>query len=194
MFNLDNYETVEDRLAKFWEKYPDGRIESNLIENGDTRFIVQSFIYRTEADTRYWTSGLAYEVISDRGVNSTSALENCETSAIGRALANAGFATKGKRASREEMSKVAASEKTVVRHQADIDNWEQILNSKPEGITTLAEGVELVTKDLGASAIPAECKHGKMLRKTGSNTKGSYAGWVCPHPIRQEQCKPIWAK
>jgi hypothetical protein len=48
-------------------------------------------------------TGLASESISDRGVNSTSALENCETSAIGRALANAGYAAKGKRASREEM-------------------------------------------------------------------------------------------
>jgi hypothetical protein len=57
---------------------------------------------------RPWTTGLAEETVQGRGVNATSALENCETSAIGRALANAGYATKGKRASREEMSKVAA--------------------------------------------------------------------------------------
>ena len=63
-------------------------------------------LYRTEADVRPWTTGLAEETIQGRGVNATSALENCETSAIGRALANAGYATKGKRASREEMVKV----------------------------------------------------------------------------------------
>ena len=37
-------------------------------------------------------------------------MENCETSAIGRALANAGYAAKGKRASREEMAKVKAKQ------------------------------------------------------------------------------------
>jgi hypothetical protein len=54
-----------------------------------------------------FATGYAEEKITDRGVNATSALENCETSAIGRALANAGYAAKGKRPSREEMVKVA---------------------------------------------------------------------------------------
>jgi len=108
MFNLEDYETVEERLVKFWKDYPDGRIDTRLVEASATRFIVQAYIYRTEADQHPWSSGLAEETISGRGVNATSALENCETSAIGRALANAGYATKGKRASREEMSKVKA--------------------------------------------------------------------------------------
>ena len=106
-FNLEDYETVEQRLEKYWKENPDGRIETELIEATATRFIVIARIYRTEADARYWTSGLAFEHITERGVNATSALENCETSAIGRALANAGYATIGKRASREEMNKVA---------------------------------------------------------------------------------------
>ena len=104
-FNLEDYETVEERLAKFWKDYPDGRIETELIEAAKDRFIVMARIYRTEADARYWSSGLAFENITDKGVNATNALENCETSAIGRALANAGYAAKGKRPSREEMSK-----------------------------------------------------------------------------------------
>jgi hypothetical protein len=106
MFNLDDYETVEERLVKFWKDHPDGQIHTHVLENTSSRFIVVASIYRTEADPRPWTTGLAEETVQGRGVNATSALENCETSAIGRALANAGYATKGKRASREEMSKV----------------------------------------------------------------------------------------
>jgi hypothetical protein len=108
MFNLEDYETVEERLVKFWKEHPDGQIHTQIIEATASRFIVLASIYRTEADPRPWTTGLAEETVQGRGVNATSALENCETSAIGRSLANAGYATKGKRASREEMSKVAA--------------------------------------------------------------------------------------
>jgi hypothetical protein len=107
-FNLEDYETVEERLIKYWKDNPDGRIETVLVEYSASRFIVHARIFRAAADSSAWATGLAEETVQGRGVNATSALENCETSAIGRALANAGYATKGKRASREEMSKVAA--------------------------------------------------------------------------------------
>ena len=110
MFNLEDYETVEERLTKFWKEHPDGRIDTTLVESTLQRFIVKASIYRTEVDAQAWTTGYAEETVSTRGVNSTSALENCETSAIGRALANAGYVTKGKRPSREEMAKVKANE------------------------------------------------------------------------------------
>lgn len=107
-FNLDDYETVEERLIKFWKDNPNGRIETKLLEASPSRFIVGSSVYRTSDDSSPWATGLAEETVQGRGVNATSALENCETSSIGRALANAGYATKGKRPTREEMSKVAA--------------------------------------------------------------------------------------
>lgn len=107
-FNLDDYETVEERLVKFWKDNPEGRIITTVLDFSVSRFIVRAEIYRGTDIPTVWTTGLAEETVQGRGVNATSALENCETSAIGRALANAGYATKGKRASREEMSKVAA--------------------------------------------------------------------------------------
>jgi hypothetical protein len=107
-FNLEDYETVEDRLIKFWKMYPEGRIETQLINRDETSFIFTANIYRTSiVEELPFSQGWAHEVIGVGMVNKTSALENCETSAIGRALANGGFATKGKRASREEMDKVA---------------------------------------------------------------------------------------
>jgi signal recognition particle subunit SEC65 len=112
VFNLSEYQTCAERLELFWKEHPDGRIDTKLIDFNGGRYIVQAFIYRTEVDAYPWASGLAEETIQGRGVNATSALENCETSALARALANAGYSPKGdpsKRASREEMSKVASA-------------------------------------------------------------------------------------
>jgi hypothetical protein len=105
-FNLDNYETVEDRLARFWEDHPSGRISTELVIQDGDQVIFRAAIYFDAADPIPRSTGYAEELRGSSPVNKTSHLENCETSAIGRALANCGYATRGKRASREEMSKV----------------------------------------------------------------------------------------
>ena len=104
-FNLADYEPVEVRLARFWEEHPKGRVLTELISHGEGQFIVRTALFR-EGDPQPFATGYAEELVSTRGVNQTSALENCETSSTGRALANAGYAPKGKRPSREEMAKV----------------------------------------------------------------------------------------
>jgi hypothetical protein len=105
-FDLSKYETVETRLNRFWETYPDGRVETTLMNyDGDT-CIVRTVIWKHRDDANPTATGYAHEIHTDRGVNATSFIENCETSSIGRALANMGFATQGKRPSREEMQKV----------------------------------------------------------------------------------------
>lgn len=105
-FNLDDYETVEARLEKFWAAHPHGRIITEPIVYADGQFIFKAEIYVHRDDAQPTTTGWAEERVGQGMVNKTSALENCETSAIGRALANMGFATKGKRASQSEMAKV----------------------------------------------------------------------------------------
>jgi len=210
MFDLSNYETVEDRLIKFWKDYPDGRIATELVEWSTNRFIVKTYLYRTEADLQAWTTGLAFEMVSDRGVNATSALENAETSSIGRALAAAGYATKGKRPSREEMVKVAAAsnDARTVHVSAQIDagsannGWgETYAASEP---ITLGEGVSIVSQQINTQKpepMPNEdaptCNHmnGKMLRalKTGVSKAGKpYYGWVCQSHVKESQCEAIW--
>lgn len=109
-FNMDDYETVETRITKYWAAHPEGRIDTDLIAYGAQQFIVKASVYRNATDAVPYATGYAEETVGASPVNKTSALENCETSAIGRALANAGFATSGKRASREEMQKVQRGE------------------------------------------------------------------------------------
>lgn len=198
MFNLENYETVEERLEKFIKDYPDFRIETQLVSVTDQRFVVQAWLYRTFADNVPYSSGLAYEEITSRGVNATSALENCETSAIGRALANAGYATKGKRASREEMAKVARTRISEAKSQPYIpvpkedDPWtiKEVAPSQPA-----ADAVELVKETLGAVVIDQNvehCDHGNMIWKTGVSSKNNkpWGKWECPE--KPYSCGPIW--
>ena len=195
MFNLEDYETVEERLVKYWKDHPDGRIDTTLVEHTLQRFIVKASIYRTEVDGQAWTTGYAEETVSTRGVNSTSALENCETSAIGRALANAGYVTKGKRPSREEMAKVKAAEpkpfaeklaEKVIMPVED-DAWTvKAVNPAPSA----AEAVALVQEVLGGTTIDkdiprcSKCHDNKPMQwKTGVSAKGKPWGkfdcYVC---------------
>ena len=209
MFNLDDYETVEERLVKFWKDHPDGRIFTELLDSDNGRFIVSAAIYRTEVDQHPWCTGLAEETISGRGVNATSALENAETSAIGRALAGAGYATKGKRPSREEMTKVKAitevkanieqvkakmadtSKEYVPVAKAD-DPWTQ-WEAAP--VQTMEQAVETVKQGLGGTAVDESCVHGARIWKTGTSKAGKPWGhWKCMSQILgdAERCDPIW--
>ena len=215
MFNLEDYETVEERLVKYWKDHPDGQIHTEVLEQTSSRFIVKASIYRTEADARPWTTGLAEETVQGRGVNATSALENCETSAIGRALANAGYATKGKRASREEMSKVAAkvavtekiqevkqqmadTSKEYIPVPVESDPWSQSFAAPPQ---TMETAVEMVKSVLGGTTDTdvQRCQHGDMIWKHGvSKANKPWGHWRCSAqasrdmPGGEKPCDPIW--
>jgi hypothetical protein len=207
MFNLEDYETVEERLVKFWKEHPDGRIYTEIVEHTLQRFIVKASIFRTEVDAHPWTTGFAEETVSTRGVNSTSALENCETSAIGRALANANYAAKGKRPSREEMAKVnqaqpkpfaeKLSDKIILPVEDDAWTVKAV-----EPAPSAADAVALVQEVLGATKIDKDvphCKHGERVWRTGNKNGKAWANMGCPlTPQRQEtwadidKCDPIW--
>ena len=114
-FNLSDYETVEDRLIRFWADHPDGRIVTTMMNYDGDSCVFRTDIFYDHYSDLATASGYAHEVKSERGVNSTSFVENAETSSIGRGLANCGYSTHGKRPSRTEMEKVARHEPTTTQ-------------------------------------------------------------------------------
>ena len=211
-FNLDDYETVEERLIKFWKDHEQGRIITTLLSGTSSQFIVRAELYKDGSEL-IWATGLAEETVQGRGVNATSALENCETSAIGRALANAGYATKGKRPSREEMSKVAKKvevQETIQATKAKMANtakeyvpvakesdpWTQWEAAPPQ---TMETAVEMVKQVLGGTAADESCVHGARIWKTGTSKAGKPWGhWRCSAQVTRDMpggeqpCDPIW--
>jgi len=105
-FNPADYAAVDERLPLFWKDCPRGRIHTEIIVDDGTRIIVRADLYADIADPVATTTGFAEEVRGSSMVNKTSALENCETSAIGRALANYQYQGGKKRSSLEEVVKV----------------------------------------------------------------------------------------
>ena len=215
MFNLADYETVEVRLEKFIKDYPDFRIATELEVVESNRYIVKAYLFKVSSDSAAFSTGLAEEKVADRGVNQTSALENCETSAIGRALANAGYAAKGKRPSREEMSKVVTPRvtkpavqdlvqaiKAADKELAEQDYWTTPVNEYMKVVdapVTLEKAMENIAAVMGteeAAEVP-QCKHGSMVWKTGHSTKTGkdWAAYQCTalgHAGYEGKCPAVW--
>jgi hypothetical protein len=110
-FDISQYETVHDRLARWWSDNPNSRIATDLIAYSDTQYIFKASLYKDANDANPIATGFAEERVGSSFINKTSAAENAETSAIGRALANANYVGTGKqRASTNEMQKTSRYE------------------------------------------------------------------------------------
>lgn len=105
-FNPSDYAEVAERLPLFWKDCPLGRINTEIVTDDGTRIVMKATLWADISHTEPTTTGYAEEVRGSSMVNKTSAIENCETSAIGRALANYQYQGSKKRASLEEMVKV----------------------------------------------------------------------------------------
>ena len=195
MFNLADYEPVEVRLEKFIKDYPDFRISTELEVIESNRYVVKAYLFKTATDSVAWATGLAEETVTSRGVNQTSALENCETSAIGRALANAGYAPKGKRPSREEMNKVIKAPKVEKDYwTTPFGEQDELIKQVPAPVTIDA-AVNTVADILGTAKVVPSCKHGDMMFKDGNKNGRAWGGYFCRHigvQGSEPKCPTLW--
>lgn len=160
-FDLSEYETVEQRLTRFWKAHPEGRVLTDLVFHDERRFIIKAEIYFDRDDMTGVASGYAEEIVGASPVNRTSALENGETSAIGRALANCGFASEGKRPSRTEMEKVEryskeprmAATKAKTYSESEVKEAEDLMTLLPT-VTDIAVLRDLFQVHAGVLDLP----------------------------------------
>ena len=175
-FDPNDYEDVQSRLTRWYGEYPNARTSTRL-EHMHTdeagalvSVVVSASVYRDQADEHPAGTGLAQEHRADRGVNLAFALENCETSALGRALVNAGQTPlDGKRPSREEMKKAAevAAHKTTRRGSSDPSAGASSAGGEgtspgsvsptlpdPSADTQLEQAVAEVARNLGGVEVP----------------------------------------
>ena len=180
---LDDYVSVQDRLKEFINAYPDYRIKSHVLEESliptcDV-YIVKVELYRTEADSAAWTTGLSSESKSKQ-----YALELAETGALGRALNLAGYFAKPSGTPKKAIQ-------TTNKALADF-----VADQRPNDPEPIVWDVSHIAEQFGAEVIDEVplCANGcgPMILKQGTKEGKDYRGWVCPVPKSGHPAK--WMK
>ena len=139
-FNLDDYEPVASRIQRFYAAYPNGAIHCEVVHDDGQRVMVKATVWRDINDARPSAVDYGEEVLTDRGVNSTSRVENCATSATGRAISIAahglGPSDWTKKPSREEMAKVQRSSNGPAMQQGNDARMPSVTITQPAGLAT----------------------------------------------------------
>jgi hypothetical protein len=149
-FNLNEYQTVQERIDLFWKKFPAGRFKLDIVSQSDTQVIIRASVWTDKADKHPTTVDFAEERIGTSPVNKISHVENCATSALGRAISALGgeFSPKGKRPSREEMAKVERSKQPV----AQLKDWLVMAQSMGDDL----DGLRLLYSEAKTANAPKE--------------------------------------
>ena len=129
-FNLAEYQTVQERVDLFWSRYSSGRFNLELVSISTEQVVFKAEVYLDKDDLYPATVDFAEERLGSSPVNKTSFVENCATSALGRAISMLGgeFSPKGKRPSASEMSKVQRLSNTE-NYPVQSRNWQAALDN-----------------------------------------------------------------
>jgi hypothetical protein len=147
-FNLNEYQTVQDRIEIFRGIYPAGRIVNEIVLINEKEVVIKSSVFLDYEQTLPSAVDFAQETISGKGVNATSWVENCSTSATGRALAllAGGMSPKGKKPSREEMTKVENSQ--APKAERDYLNEARTLKSEVAALRVIYQDAKKANVDV----------------------------------------------
>jgi hypothetical protein len=210
MFNLQDYETVADRVARFQKLHLSGRIVTKVIslDNSKGEVLAMAEVYREHEDTQPAGVDYAFGVASTYPQSMRKFyVEDTVTSAVGRALSL--VLDTDKKPTREDMQKVQAHQEVKAKLyevkakmaetsqqyipvEKESDPW-TIQTAAP--VTTMEQAVETVKAVLGGTPIDESCIHGARVWKTGTSKQNKPWGmWKCMAQIQgdAERCDPIW--
>ena len=161
------YAPVNERVKAFRKTMPDGRITAQILQNDEKIIVVQAFVYGTDGELL--ATGHAYEVKNGSYINQTSYLENCETSAVGRALGFAGFGIDTAIASAEELSGAQAEQERIRTEE---------IRKQPIGIDR-AIALQQLIEDSGFTVdwVCAKAKVEELADLTEEQHRG-WANWI----------------
>lgn len=135
-FDPNSYSPVAERIRLFYHAHPGGRIITKLVRRTRYEVVFKALVYRAVSEPVPAATGWAAEREGDGDINLVACLENTETSAIGRALANLGFTASKQRPSAEEMAK-ASRARVQARKIVPMSNW-AVENATRDALALLA--------------------------------------------------------
>lgn len=186
-FDPARYAPVAERITHFYSAYPAGRIVTELMSRSADEVVFRASVYRQPGDVLAAATGWAAEREGDGDVNAVACLENTETSAVGRALANLGFTASRFRPSAEEMAKAARARARLGRPVAAVREP----SPSPAQSLYLHDFLALVAaaERAGLRASRAEAWRGRLASTPPDDARllrleARLRGWIARQPCR----------
>ena len=157
-----DYAEVNERITAFRKLFPEGFITTNVIshENGLIVMGASCGFYAEDGSMHILGTGTAYEKAGSSQINNTSYIENCETSAVGRALGMAGFGLVASIATAEEVANAIYQQN----------------NPTPK---TAPQAAKKVTRVVESQFRCANCKKDFTDEALAKKTKAKWGKYIC---------------
>ncbi|MDB4881331.1 MAG: hypothetical protein JWL95_97 [Gemmatimonadetes bacterium] len=190
--SMADYAPVSERITLFYDRYPDGRIVTRLHSRTEREITFLALVFRGPDDRRPAATGWASEREGDGEVNLVACLENTETSAIGRALANLGFTASVRRPSREEMEKsdrerarlaarAAAEEPVSMRAPSHADPLQRRANAVHDVLSLIERAEAIGFSERRASTLRAALERPALTPRLLMRLERRVRGWMVQH-------------
>jgi len=191
--SYSDYALVADRITLFYQRFPTGRIVTQLHSRSDAEITFRALVYRAADERRPAATGWASERRGEGEINQVACLENTETSAIGRALANLGFTASTRRPSREEMEKAARERARLAllggaavaparaRPSIDEDSVQRRANAVHDALGLIERAEAIGFPVQRARVIRAALQRPALTPRTLSRLEQRIRGWIARH-------------
>ena len=199
---LDNYEDVATRIQRFWATYPNGRIESNILDfNAEKGYVlIQCRVWRDIEDPNPAGTDIAFGNVATYNIQMKKFFcEDTSTSAIGRCIGL--VLGSDKRPTAQNMAQVENVDQAIVQASAtDEDLWATFPSYKTadeaeqSGVPSIGSSMQEIKTQLGGQLVQSApmCRHGHMVFKTGDKNGRAWGGYMCTEKAKVNQCPPVW--